>query len=288
MPSKKLFEKLLSKHDFDSNHIVEFKSLGGGCINQVFELQTPALSILIKINDAQYLSMFQKELIGLALLSEKSNFCIPKVYGCGSHGNLSYLLMEFLPGGAQDQVFWERFGENLAHLHTNSASNFGLDHDNFIGSLNQFNAPRADWVSFFVECRLSTQLALAEKKGLVSTELINKFNRLYAELPSILPSEGPAFLHGDLWSGNMLSTSNSVPALIDPAVYYGHREAEMAFTQLFGGFHPKFYESYNHHNPVLPGFDQRIDIYNLYPLLVHLNLFGTGYLGQIQQILRPY
>jgi fructosamine-3-kinase len=145
--------------------------------------------------------------------------------------------------------------------------------------LLQSNEYTANWIDFFIEKRLKAQAGLAFYNGEIPRSLYDKFNDLYNKLPELLPSEKPALLHGDLWSGNVIVGSNGHVSLIDPAVYYGNREAEIAFTKLFGGFSSAFYDAYNEAFPLEKGFEERIDIYNLYPLLVHVNLFGSGYIN---------
>jgi fructosamine-3-kinase len=173
-------------------------------------------------------------------------------------------------------------------LHKNYGASFGLDHNNYIGSLKQQNNRKANWVEFFIEERLSVQLKLACDYGRIDHALLKKFESLSVKASSIIPPEKPSLLHGDLWSGNIIADENGQPCVIDPAVYYGHREAEIAFTKLFGGFDPEFYHAYQEQFPLPDGFAKRVDLYNLYPLLVHANLFGGSYLKQAISILNLY
>lgn len=264
-----------------------FNPASGGCINNGGELQTNAGSYFIKWNNAnRFPNMFKAEAIGLELLYSKKCISIPNVILVDEVDGLQFICMEFIRSAPPVKKYWSILGERLAILHKNSSEQFGLDHDNYIGSLAQNNTFRKSWIDFFIEQRLEVQLLLGEKNKLVDASMRKKFDALHKRLNELLPEEKPALLHGDLWSGNLHTNQKGEPCLIDPAVYYGHREAELAFTKLFGGFDLEFYEAYNDELPIEPEFDQRIEIYNLYPLLVHANLFGAGYIRQVRQILQ--
>jgi fructosamine-3-kinase len=155
-----------------------------------------------------------------------------------------------------------------------------------MGSLPQSNKKHSDWISFFVEERLEKQVSLAHEY--LSSSNFSAFNRLYKRLGELIPPEPPALLHGDLWGGNYMVSSDGKACLIDPAVYYGHREIDIAMTTLFEGFDGDFYASYHEEYPLEKGWRDRLDIFNLYPLLIHLNLFGSGYLGSIERILKRF
>ena len=163
-----------------------------------------------------------------------------------------------------------------------------MDHSNYIGRLPQRNAFEETWVDFFIEHRLEVQLGLAIYNGHVDSFYADRFRSIYAVLPDEFPDERPCLLHGDLWSGNVMIGPKGEPVILDPAVFYGHREAELAFTRMFGGFDPYFYSAYNEATPLEVGFESRIDLYNLYPLLVHVNLFGTSYLSGVERTLKRF
>ena len=197
----------------------------------------------------------------------------------------AFLLLEHIEGGLKNTAFWEDFGRSLARLHATTNERFGLERDNYIGSLKQTNTPYAYWDVFFNHCRLEPQVKMARDKQRLGMGEVLRFERLYMKLAALFPPEPPALLHGDLWSGNFLCDQFNKPALIDPAVYFGHREMDIAMTKLFGGFEPAFYSAYNAERPMEQGWEERVDLCNLYPLLVHVNLFDGGYAQQVRDVL---
>lgn len=269
--------------------IREIQYKGGGCINTAVLLKSDSGDYFIKYNDQTPPDMFEKEFRGLNLLQQTGLIKVPEPLGCGQIDNISYIIIENIESAARHNDFWSDFGSKLARMHREfSAERYGLDHDNYIGRLPQINATKPDWFDFFINNRLEFQLRLAENNGLIGASFAGKFRAFYKKLPDLLPVEKPAFLHGDLWSGNFMTGSDGKAVLIDPAVYYGHREAEISFTTMFGGFENEFYRGYNETWPLEKKFEERIDIYNLYPSLVHLNLFGTAYLNGIVSVINRY
>ncbi|MEP1032933.1 fructosamine kinase family protein [Ekhidna sp.] len=281
-------DHILKKHLSPSICIKTTSSVSGGCVNSTYKISTDTGSYFLKWNKASLNGMFISEEKGLDLLHKYSPIITPKPLGKGVISEKSYLLTEWIEQGIQSSRFWENFGNNLAKQHQNTATKFGLDHDNFIGSLAQSNAQHSSWNDFFIQERLVPQLRLAESKNLISNSIQVQFEMLYSKLDELIPPEQPALLHGDLWSGNFMINQTGEAAIFDPAVYYGHRETELAFTKLFGGFSSEFYHHYNEAHPMEQGFDSRVDIHNLYPLLVHVNLFGTSYLSGIIQTLNRF
>ena len=269
--------------------IKNFSPVGGGCINNSGLLQTSRGDFFLKWNDAKkYHGMFQAEAKGLKLLGNTNTIRIPVVTTVGEKGEQQFILMEHIKNQPRSKNYWEVLGKELASLHQSSDSSFGLDHDNYMGSLPQLNAQKNSWIEFFIVQRLEVQLKIATDSRAIENSLAKKFNALYKKLPSILHEEKPSLVHGDLWNGNLITDEKGNPCLIDPAAYYGHREIDLAMTQLFGGFNDAFYQSYQNAHPTLPGLQERLDIYNLYPLLVHVNLFGQSYLSQVNTILRMF
>ena len=232
--------------------------------------------------------MFEAESKGLQLLRRQNAIKIPEVIGFGEEGSYQFLLLEFVEQKSRSKNYWHQLGNRLASLHRCSAELFGLDHDNYIGSLNQLNHQHSSWLTFFIEQRLNVQLKLAVESSQLNLEWRRKFDALYLKLPSLLPEEKPSLLHGDLWSGNLITDEKGEPCLIDPAIYFGNREADLAMTKLFGGFENEFYVSYHKAFPLQPGYEKRVDLYNLYPLLVHVNLFGGSYKNQVENILNAF
>jgi protein-ribulosamine 3-kinase len=264
-------------------------SLSGGCINDARKILTSDGVFFIKYNLAEaFPRMFESEAAGLNLLRDAGEIHIPEVIHHGTAGKYAYLLLEFITSENRSHQFWSQFGRSLAALHKHSQTSFGLNHDNYIGSLPQSNRPNQDWDSFFILERLEPMARKARDKGEVTSHIIGQIEAVGAKLSNIVPIEKPALLHGDLWSGNYIVNTKGSPCLIDPAVYYGHRETDLAMTRLFGGFSPEFYESYQNAFPLEKGWEKRADIFNLYPLLVHVNLFGGGYVSQVKQILDYY
>ena len=266
--------------------VMNFSLASGGCINHGGKVTTSSGTYFLKWNDLKkFPGMFVAEARGLSLLRGAAAVSVPAVIRVGEAAAFQYLLLEHIEAGRQRTKYWENFGSGLAAMHRKSADNFGLDHDNYIGSLPQQNKLQSSWVVFFIEQRLRPQLQMAIERAKVSNAVLKKFEQFFIKARSLFPAEPPALLHGDLWGGNIMTSSQGEPCLIDPAVYYGHREADLAMTHLFGGFHPSFLDSYVEAYPLQPGYEERLDIYNLYPLLVHVNLFGGGYLSQVVSIL---
>lgn len=266
---------------------VGMSSVGGGCIADSQRITTlSGKKFFLKQGFTN--GMFEKEAHGLQELSIPGVIRIPKVINVGA----DYLILEHIEGGARKKDFFEDFGHKFALLHQYSAPKFGFFEDNFIGSTPQKNTPSdaeaTNWPLFYWNNRLFFQFRLAEKNGYADQQLKSLISKLENRLEKILENseEPPALLHGDLWGGNYMTDESGNPVLIDPAVYYGHREADLAMTKLFGGFSKVFYEAYNETYPLKPGFERREPAYLLYHVLNHLNLFGSGYYGQAIQLLK--
>jgi fructosamine-3-kinase len=209
---------------------------------------------------------------------------IPDVLLCEETGDYSFLLLNFLESIEPLKDFWQIFGFQMASLHRKSSTEFGLDHDNYIGSLNQSNRRHRSWIEFMIIERIQPQIKMAMDSKRFGSRDIRQIDSLCKKLPDIIPEELPALLHGDLWSGNFMTGVDGLPVIFDPAVYYGHRETDIGMTKLFGGFSPQFYEAYNDSFPMEKGWENRIAINQLYPLLVHVNLFGGGYVEEVRKI----
>lgn len=263
--------------------------LSGGSINQAFRLETNSGNFFMKYNRASvYPAMFEQEARGLALLNAAREIRVPEVIVSGEDGTYSFLILEYLDPAAKTNSFWEDFGRKLATLHAHKGESFGLDHDNYIGSLNQYNEQYERWTDFFREQRLMVQMEMAAGSGLLPKHTRQAFETLFSRLNDIFPEEPPSLIHGDLWSGNYMVDEKGEACIIDPAVYYGSREMDIGMSRLFGVFGSEFYEAYNETWPMEPGWRERIEICNLYPLMVHVNLFGGGYLGSVESILKRF
>jgi len=277
-------KRLCEMHGNEAKIIGE-SAIGGGCINNAIELKSNAQSYFLKWNNAsRYPSMFDSEAKGLNLLRDSNSVYIPEVITSGEAGSYSFLMLEYISAGRLANQFWENFGKSLSDLHRNTDPMFGLDHDNYIGSLPQSNTQHASWSEFFIAERLAPQLQMAH----LGSGLNQKFEKLFSQLNEIFPEEPPTLLHGDLWSGNYMVSSEGEAVIMDGAVYYGHREMDLGMTRLFGGFDSKLYAAYNESFSLEPGWEDRMDICNLYPLLVHVNLFGSSYLSQVESIMRRF
>jgi fructosamine-3-kinase len=285
---KSIAQKYLSERFSSKVEIKSTESLSGGCINHALKLITSAGNFFVKWNsDSAYPGMFESEAKGLNILSQSNTLRIPEVISTGEENNTSFILLEFIEAGRPGKNFFRDFGTKLALMHKNTSSFFGLDHDNYIGSLLQKNIQEADGKKFFIEHRLKFQFDLACRSGSFSTQWSEKFEPFCEAINELLPEEPPALLHGDLWNGNYLIGDNGA-CLIDPAVYFGYRETDIAMTKLFGGFDREFYSAYHETFPLQPGYEGRFEIFNMYPLLVHVNLFGGGYVEQVKRIIEKY
>lgn len=268
--------------------------VGGGDINEAARLTlSNGCQAFLKYNPSPLPELFTVEAKGLEELKRANSLRIPDVYKVREAGNdrPAYILLEWIVGeGRRDGDAMRTFGRGLAQLHQTTAETYGLDHDNYIGSLPQHNQQTERWVDFYRERRLGVQRRIAQERGRLSAEREGRLNRLMERLDKFLPDEDdlrPSLLHGDLWGGNHIVTNDGV-ALIDPAVYYGHREMDLAFTKLFGGFPSAFYEGYDEVWPLRTDYRNRQPLYQLYPLMVHLNLFGEAYGGHVDDVLKRY
>ena len=271
--------------------IASFSSLSGGCISNAYKVKTTDnRNYLLKINESHKGDMFLKEAHGLVELNKANAIKVPEVI----LAERDFILLEFINSSGRSKSFFNDFGIKFSEMHKYNSSAFGFYEDNYIGANPQLNIPgkgEADsWVKFYFNKRILYQFKLAEKNGYATNELREGISKLENKVEEILSGseELPSLLHGDLWSGNYMVDENGDACLIDPAVYYGHREADLGMTKLFGGFNSEFYNSYNDNFPLADGYDYRENIYKLYHVLNHLNLFGRGYYPQAISLINYY
>ena len=277
---------------FLSEPIKSTSSVSGGCIADSRKLQLESGKVFfLKQLRGSSSGAFDAEESGLKELRKSGTVNVPEVV----HKGADFLLLQWIEAGySKSNSSMEMLGRQFAELHRYRGKKFGFSEDNLLGDSPQSNKPskegRLNWAKFYAENRLEFQTNLAVKKGYATPELTNLMENLIKKFSDLISGteEEPSLLHGDLWSGNYLIDGRGIPWLIDPAVYYGHREADMAMTSLFGGFSNAFYSAYKSAYPIAPGYAEREPLYQLYHLLNHLNLFGTGYYGQVISILRRY
>ncbi len=260
--------------------------VGGGCINQTYRLDRGDHSYFAKVNDPSAYDMFVAEAEGLIAMRESQSVRVPEVIGLGVYDGRACLILEYIdlqPIGAHNAAL---FGERLAAMHRTCAEAFGWTRDNTIGSTHQDNTRHADWTAFWAENRIAFQLELAARNG-YSGKLQREGERLIAALPGLLGGyrPEPSLLHGDLWGGNCAADDEGNPVLFDPACYFGDRECDLAMTELFGQLPGAFYEAYHAAWSIDPDYETRRDLYNLYHVLNHLNLFGGDYLHQAEVLM---
>lgn len=276
----------LSCHSGMKIHINHAERIHGGDINETYRLSTEEGPMFLKLNDAKrYPDMFAREFSGLEALRATKTLSVPRPLAAGAVGNRAYLVTEFMEKGGAVPDFWESFAAGLSKLHQHTHSHFGFPETNYIGSIKQYNSSYNNWAVFYAFNRLQPLTRAAYDKQLLDREMVVQMERLWRYLPSIFPDEPPALLHGDLWSGNFMVGPDGRACIYDPSVYYGHREMDLAMARLFGGFDTRFFYAYESFYPLAGNWQQRISVCQLYPLLVHLLLFGGTYKNNLKEIL---
>jgi len=252
--------------------VADAQGVSGGCIHRCYRATLKGRRVFLKANEARLADAFAAEADGLSAL-RAAGCTAPEPISHGAVAGEAYLLMEFLE--LRSRGDYSALGRMLARVHEAHGGEFGWPRNNYIGSTPQPNSRSASWADFWREQRMAPQLALAKRNGF-AIDIGSACDLLQGHDPA------PSLLHGDLWGGNAGFLANGAPVLFDPAVYYGDREADLAMTELFGGFPRAFYSAYG---PLPAGYETRKHLYNLYHLLNHLNLFGAGYLGQVKATL---
>ncbi|MCR4605180.1 MAG: fructosamine kinase family protein [Eubacterium sp.] len=264
----------------------------GGDINESYMLKlSDGTKCFLKRNTRKGEDFFRAEMLGLMAIADTQTISCPRIHSYGKDGNGSFLLCEYIEAAPKVSDFWEFFAEELAALHKADTAkyvregNYGFSEDNYIGATVQYNGGHDSWVGFFRDERLKPQIEMADRFLLSSDK--KDFDKLLEKLDDILVEpEHPSLLHGDLWGGNFVTGSDGKAWLIDPATYVGCAEADIAMTELFGGFSRSFYQTYKECGCLMPGYEDRKEIYNLYHLLNHLNLFGSSYLSSVRNIIK--
>lgn len=254
----------------------------GGCINQVYKVSQHNTHYLLKIKKGVD-NNHECEFHNLSFLI-KHNIPAPRPISYGTIPPFSYLILEYMEKSHADYI---KLAEVIASLHHIQNHSFGFHYDNYVGSIEQSNAFSEKWVDFYIRQRLLPLINACLKNHLLTNGDIKKFEQLFLKFPNILPEPTPSLIHGDLWHGNILFSSQG-PLLIDPALYYSHHEVDIAMTLLFGGFNEDFYNTYFAYFPKDNEWEERIAIYQLYPLLIHLHLFGKSYYPGLMTIVNHF
>ena len=272
------------------SHITDTQPVAGGCIHQSIRISTDrGEHFFLKWSPDSTGEAFLAEADGLKALSDLGSLRIPEVVGCSTPEETpSWLMLEFVPHGRPADDYWETLGRGLADLHQVRPGPYGWERANYIGSLPQANDESEGWDDFWWNRRLLPQLTMAHETNRLPGNW-SDWELLETRLPKLVPaaSTKPSLLHGDLWSGNVFAGPTGEPVLVDPAVYRGHAEVDLAMTELFGGFPSRFYLAYSEARPGADGYREvRRSLYQLYPLLVHVNLFGGSYVDSTQRTLK--
>ena len=265
--------------------IQDRRVIGGGCINTAYVVRGNGADYFVKLNSADRLEMFAAESAGLTEIVSSNTVRAPHPVCHGAAESASYIVMEYIPSGTGDKHSCIKLGQQLAAMHRITREQFGWKMNNTIGATPQINTRNRDWIEFWREHRLGYQLKLVAQKG-YGRQLI-KADQLLERFPALFSNykPRPSLLHGDLWSGNYAVDKQGIPFIFDPAVYFGDREADIAMTELFGGFPAQFYSAYQDSFPLDAGYPARKNLYNLYHILNHVNLFDGGYLSQARQLI---
>ena len=272
-----------------SEKINSFRSVSGGDISSAYILESDSERYFLKINSKPFAEkMFLAEKTGLEAIGNTRTIAVPNVLSTGTFEGKSFLLMQFIESKRATQKDYRAFGQQLAQMHLCTHHTFGFPSDNFIGSLPQNNRSHTDWAEFYWEKRIFAQLRMALERGLLQQSEIPKREKAISVFNEIFGDVKPSLLHGDLWGGNYLIAADGTPYLIDPAVYYGHSMVDIAMSRLFGGFSSDFYDVYHEIIPRNANYDAQIELYQLYYLIVHLNMFGESYYSGVNSILSRY
>ena len=264
--------------------IANQSSVSGGCINQGYRISGDNAKYFVKLNNASRVEMFVAEALGLKEMYATQTIMVPQPICWGTAGDRSYIVLEWLDLGRGSDRSWSEMGRQLAAMHRQGTSQqFGWSQNNTIGSTPQINSWMNSWANFFAEQRIGYQLKLAQRRGGNFPQTEQVVDAVRSRLQDRQPQA--SLVHGDLWSGNAAIGSDGAPIIFDPATYYGDRETDLAMTELFGGYPQAFYSGYNQEWQLDSAYQQRKNVYNLYHILNHFNLFGGGYASQAQRMI---
>lgn len=271
------------------SQITAFRPVSGGDISSAYLLETQSQKFLLKVNSkSSAKTMFDAEQHGLRAIESTKTIAVPHVHLVDEMDGIAFLLMDFVESRRPNAKDYTHFGRDLANMHLVSNDQFGFSSDNFIGSLSQSNAFHTDWAEFYWNERILPQLEIAKKNTALDDAKIPSKESALKIFRQVFGEVKPSLLHGDLWGGNYLISTDGTPFLIDPAVYYGHSIVDVAMSRLFGGFDAEFYDAYHEIIPKQTYYQEQIKLYQLYYLLVHLNLFGRSYRSSVVDILERY
>ena len=271
------------------SEITAFRPVSGGDISSAYLLETQSQKFLLKVNSKSFAKyLFLAEQKGLQAIEDTKTIAVPHVHLVDELDGKPFLLMDFVESRRPNAKDYTHFGRDLANMHLVSNDQFGFSSDNFIGSLPQSNAFHTDWAEFYWNERILPQLEIAKKNTALDDAKIPSKESALKIFRQVFGEVKPSLLHGDLWGGNYLISTDGTPFLIDPAVYYGHSMVDVAMSRLFGGFDAEFYDAYHEIIPKQTYYQEQIKLYQLYYLLVHLNLFGRSYRSSVVDILERY
>lgn len=270
--------------------VVSAEPVAGGDVNRAMRVRlSDGRTAFVKHRDDAPAGMYRAEAEGLRWLAEPGALRIPEVLAVADEAPPRLLALEWIDRGAPAPDHDERLGLGLAALHRAGAPDVGLAEDNFVAHLHQANGPLPSWPEFYLERRLAPLVREALDRGLLPATAGGLLDRLAGRIADLCgPAEPPARLHGDLWSGNAIADRDGRPVLVDPAVYGGHREIDLAMMRLFGGFSERVFAAYDDAHPLAPDHAERVPLYQAYPLLVHVLLFGGGYSARAMRAMERY
>ncbi len=272
-----------------SIQVKKYKPISGGDINEAYFIEAEEGDFFIKLNNAKrHPQMLEKEANGLNALNKTQTVIIPEIVEVGEVNGIQFLLLKWIEKGEVDDKIWKDFGSSVAQMHQISQPYFGFEEDNYIGSIKQINAQSNFWEELYGNHHIQPLVKILVEQGKFKKEDIRIADHFCSKIGELFPKEPPSLVHGDLWGGNYLISNKGKAVVIDPAVYYGHREMDIGMTKLFGGFTSRFYEAYHEAYPLEKSWQKRLPYTQLYPILVHAVLFGGHYVEEAKEILSRF